>query len=78
MDCRDGWVAHRAFWSNNPMLVRRMFLAAHPWPAKPDSEAWFGKQLFDTDPRLLVGMWGGYDDPPQVTHIGHTRAGAGY
>jgi hypothetical protein len=78
MHHRDNWVAHTAFWSNNPMLTTRGFMAAHPWPQKSGSENLFTRQLFDNNTEHIVGMWGRYDDPPHVTHIGQHRAGHGY
>lgn len=75
---RAGWIEHRAYWSNNPMLTRRSFLAAHRWPQKPGSERRFSEALFADEPATTVGIVGHIGDVPRVTHIGTDRAGTGY
>lgn len=75
---RPGWVEHRAYWSQNPMLTRRSFLAAHPWPQVKGSEREFGRRLFVAEPETTVGILGNVVDPPRCTHIGVERAGRGY
>lgn len=69
------WVAHWCYWTQNPMLTRRAFMAAHEWPKVSGSESRFGRALFRDDAVPLAGIWGSLDDPPKVTHIGDTRAG---
>ena len=32
------WIEHRQFYSLNPHLVRRSFIATHRWPERPNSE----------------------------------------
>jgi hypothetical protein len=79
-ECSDGthdWLEHRLFYSMNPHLVRRSFLAAHPWPPRPNSEHHFGLRLF-RDKSVRSGLWGKRSDPPRVTHIGVERTGTGY
>ena len=75
---RAGWIEHRAYWSMNPMLTRRSFLAAHPWPPKPGSERRFSQGLFAGEADTTVGIVGQIGDPPRCTHIGVDRAGSGY
>lgn len=70
----DGWTEHRLFWSMNPHLVRRSFLAEHRWPLGDRSERRFGQAVF-RDPETVVGMWG---TEPWVEHIGTERVGTGY
>lgn len=73
----DGWVGHRAFWTSNPHLTRRSFLARHQWPTRQWSEGRFGREVLK-DRQLELGFLGTLDDPPRVTHIGVERAGRGY
>lgn len=73
----EGYVAHRAFWTTTFSLVRRSFLAANEWPTSPGSEKRFGRRLF-RNPDVYSAMLGKLEDPPRMTHIGHTRAGFGY
>lgn len=74
---RDGYIEHRAFWSTNPMLVRREFLASHDWPDAPGSERRFGQTIF-RKPGVYAGMVGKLGDGPRCIHIGEVRAGHGY
>jgi N-terminal domain of galactosyltransferase len=74
---RDGYVEHRAYWTSNPMLVRRSFIAANEWPGEPNSELRFGRQIF-RDSNLYGGILGEIEDPPRVHHIGAEQAGYGY
>lgn len=74
---RDGYVEHRAYWTSNPMLARRSFIAANEWPGEPHSELRFGRQVF-RDPNVYGGILGHIEDPPRVHHIGDDRAGYGY
>lgn len=71
------WIEHRQFWSISSNLVRRSFLARHRWPAVPNSEHRFSRQLF-RDARVTAGIWGARTDPPRVLHIGTERTGSGY
>jgi hypothetical protein len=70
------WIEHRQFYSLNPHLTRRSFIAAHPWPARPNSEHHFGRQLF-ARPGITSGIWGSKGDAPWATHFGE-RVGSGY
>jgi hypothetical protein len=72
-----GWLAHRWYWTCNPMLCRADIFARHPWPQVPLSERAFGHQVF-VDPDAVSGVWGGMDSPPKVHHNGARRAGTGY
>lgn len=74
---RRGWVAHRAYWTQNPMLTPRRVLSSHPWPNAPHCEAGFGDLVFK-DGTMLGGILGEIDDGPRVTHVGQKRAGRGY
>jgi hypothetical protein len=73
----DGYVEHRAYYTSNPNLCRRAFLAEHEFPGAPNSELRFGRQIF-RDPHLKAGILGQIGDPPRVHHIGQERAGHGY
>ena len=80
-ECTDGthrWLQHRRFYTTNPHLVRRSFVAAHDWPDGPESEGRFGIGLFAAEPVTVCAFWGGRDDPPLVEHIGAQRVGTGY
>ncbi len=74
---RDGYVAHRAFWTSNPMLTSRSVMARHEWPLGKWSEGKFARLML-RDRELECGFLGTLDDPPRVTHIGVERAGNGY
>ena len=73
----QAWLQHREFYSLNPHLVRRDFLARHSWPPVPNSEHRFGLRLF-RDGAVTCGLWGPRDAEPQVLHIGTERTGTGY
>ncbi|MCU1500578.1 MAG: hypothetical protein JWM47_4531 [Acidimicrobiales bacterium] len=75
---RPGYVEHRYYWAQNPMLCRRALLAQHPWPQCPGSERAFGNLIFEADPSHVAGIYGRIEDPPRVTHHGVERAGAHY
>lgn len=75
---REGFVAHRDYWAQNPMLCRRQFLAEHEWPLRSGSERAFANQIFRADPNCIAGIYGEIGDPPRCTHIGQERAGVGY
>lgn len=75
---RDGFVAHRDYWAQNPMLCRRSFLAEHEWPLQSGSERAFAKHIFRQHPSYIAGIYGRIEDPPRCTHIGTERAGVGY
>lgn len=70
------WIEHRQFYSLNPHLTRRSFIAAHPWPPQPNSEHLFSRQLF-RDASVSVGLWGSKADEPLARHFGE-RVGVGY
>jgi GT2 family glycosyltransferase len=74
---RDGYIEHRAYWTTNPMLTSRQFLAEHRWPMGRNSELRFGHSVF-SDPRVCAGILGEIEDGPRVHHIGLERAGKGY
>jgi len=67
-------LAHRAYWTQNPHLTRRLQLARE-WPQRRDSEALYGRKVFE-DPRAICGIWG--PGRPMVTHVGDEQAGSGY
>jgi GT2 family glycosyltransferase len=71
----DGYFTHQLFWTCNPSLVPRRFLAQR-WPAASGSEARFGRLLFGQGYR--AGYLGKIHGPPVVQHIGAERAGRGY
>ena len=73
----SAWLEHRLFYSLNPHLVRRSFIAHHRWPARPNSEHHFSRRLF-RERGLVVGMWGKRTDAPWVLHMGGERTGTGY
>lgn len=68
-------LSHRAYWTQNPHLCRRMLLAEHVWPSGRDSERRFADLVFGGR-GTRAGIWG--DGSPWVTHIGNERAGHGY
>lgn len=75
---REGFVAHRDYWAQNPNLSRRGFLADHPWPLRSGSERAFANQIFRASPDHIAGIYGRIEDAPRCTHIGAERAGVGY
>lgn len=65
---------HTAYFTTNPSLMRRDFIAANPWPDYPsECEGKFGIDLVDRGYRF--GVWG--DGSPWCTHVGD-RDGFGY
>ncbi len=72
---RDGFIEHGEFFTNNPTLLRRSFIAANPWPDARWSEAVFGRNVLRGDARSA--FLGSTDDEPWVEHIG-IRQGTGY
>ena len=74
-ECRGRHLRHRAYWTMNPHLTRRLFLAGHPWPKGKWSEAQFAERVF-AESHTHAGVWG--DGSPWVTHIGEVKAGRGY
>lgn len=81
LDRTDGqhhWLQHRRFFTTNPHLLRREFIATHDWPAGEQSEGRFGLNLFADEPQTACAFWGRRNDPPRVEHIGAERVGTGY
>lgn len=74
---KDGWVSHRLYWTQNPMLTRRSTFAEHWWPSRENSERRWGNMIL-SDKGRVAGVWGSLDDDPWVTHLGARRAGGGY
>lgn len=72
---RGRHLRQRDYWTTNPHLTRRLFLAANEWPQGRWSEATFAQQVFE-DAEVAAGVWG--DGTPWVTHIGVEKAGTGY
>lgn len=69
------WLEHRSYFTTNPSLMRRAFMAEHPWPDYPDQcEGRFGIDLIQAG--YSFGVWG--DGSPWVEHIGAARTGFGY
>lgn len=69
------WIEHRLGHWTNPNLVRREFLAAHPWPTVPRSEAIMSRQVIGEG--FSSAFWESRTAPPLVEHIGE-RTGRGY
>lgn len=69
------WIEHRQFYSLNPHLTRRSFIASHPWPRQPNSEHIFSRILFRHP--VSAGIWGSKADAPWAIHFGE-RVGVGY
>ena len=67
---------HRQFVTTNPALWSRDFIARHPWPKGPHSEARFADGVF-RDPDARSGYWGARTDDPWVIHDGE-RSGRRY
>jgi len=72
----DEHLEHREFVTTNPSLWRHEFVARHPWPKKPHSEAVFAREVF-ANPDAVSGYWGARGDDPWVIHDGE-RTGSGY
>ena len=70
----QAWLEHRSYLTTNPSLMRREFMATHPWPAYPDQcEGRFGIDLAQAG--FTFGVWGSGE--PWVKHVG-VRSGFGY
>lgn len=69
------WLEHQRFFTTNPHLTTRRFLAEFDWPKTTHSEAAFSQQVL-RDGRA-AGYWGRLADPPLVRHFGE-RNGTGY
>lgn len=68
------WLEHRAYLTTNPSLMRRDFMAAHPWPDYPERcEGRFGIDLVSAG--YTFGVWGRGE--PWCSHVG-VRTGDGY
>lgn len=68
------WLSHRAYFTTNPSLMRRTFMAENPWPDYPtECEGQFGMDLVERG--YHFGVWG--DGTPWVEHVG-VRTGEGY
>lgn len=69
------WLEHSEFYTTNPSLLCRGFLAGHPWPKGNHSEAAFARSALRDGSKS--GYWGSRHDDPWVHHIG-VRQGTGY
>lgn len=68
------WLAHSAYFTTNPSLMRRDFMVSNPWPDYPsECEGRFGIDLVDRG--YHFGVWG--DGRPWCEHVG-VRDGTGY
>lgn len=68
------WLEHRSYFTTNPSLMRREFMAENPWPTYPsECEGRFGIDLLERG--YSFGVWG--DGEPWVAHAG-VRTGFGY
>lgn len=67
------YLVHHHYFTTNPSLMRREFMAEHSWPEGPACEGVFGLELRNAG--FCFGVWG--DGTPWVEHIG-TRNGKGY
>lgn len=74
---RFPWLAHRAYWTQNPHLAPRELLTV-PWPGGKDSERRFGVDLFAARTTAIGAVYGTADDAPRVHHLGDQQAGHGY
>ena len=71
---RREWLSHEAYFTTNPSLMRRQFMADTMWPREDaECEGRFGLQLKEAG--YSFGIWG--DGSPWVEHIGQ-RDGHGY
>lgn len=69
-----GWLEHGLYFTTNPSLMRRDFMATNPWPDYPEQcEGRFGIDLAARGYRYAVRGSG----EPWVHHIGE-RSGFGY
>lgn len=71
----DGdYIEHDAYFTTNPSLMRRAFMADNPWPSNPDEcEGHFGLSLIADGYRFAIMG----DGEPWVEHTGE-RDGFGY
>jgi hypothetical protein len=70
------WIEHRAYWTTNPSLFRRSFVAEAPaWPVVDRCEGVFRFDLLEQREGTTFGIWG--DGSPWVAHDAE-RVGAGY
>jgi len=67
------YLVHHHYFTTNPSLMRREFMAEHSWPHGPACEGVFGLELRNAG--FCFGVWG--DGTPWVEHIGK-RNGKGY
>ena len=68
------WYSHSSYFTTNPSLMRRAFMAENPWPDYPEQcEGRFGIDLRELG--YFFGLWG--DGTPWVEHVG-VRSGFGY
>lgn len=69
------WLAHEAYFTTNPSLMRRDFMETHAWPSweRPECEGSFGFWLRQQG--ISFGAWG--NGEPWVEHVG-VRDGFGY
>lgn len=68
------YLVHRSYFTTNPSLMRRQFMAENPWPSLgPECEGRFGIILKEAG--FHFGVWG--EGEPWVHHIGK-RDGHGY
>lgn len=70
------WLAHRSYFTTNPSLMLRQFIAANPWPDHTHfCEGKFGIELLAKG--YSFGAWG--DGSVYARHTGvRTRTGYGY
>jgi hypothetical protein len=73
---RVAWLEHRAFFTTNPSLMRREFMAAQPFPDDgAECEGRYGLGLVERGYRFAY--WG--DGTPWVSHVGdRSDGGTGY
>lgn len=71
----DPWLRHRSFFTTNPSLMRREFMASNPWPTdgEPLCEGHYGIDLVQRGYKFAY--WGGGEQ--WVDHVGR-RTGFGY
>jgi hypothetical protein len=69
------WLRHRSYYTTNPNLMRRSFMADHPWPERHAAQC---EGLYTMDLRACgydFAVWGSGD--AWVEHVG-VRTGFGY
>lgn len=68
------WLLHRSYFTTNPSLMRRSFMASRPWPEyEQQCEGLFGVDLVASG--YAFAAWG--EGEPWVSHHG-VRTGFGY